>query len=67
MKEGSKELNNAVIEIEEVDFLITPGAAAKIEKGIEMITLHRLVDNKDIVFPIEVVRAVIKKGITDRL
>jgi hypothetical protein len=62
-----KDLKNVVIEIDEVDLLITPDAAAQIIREKEVIVLHRLVDNKDLPFSLVQVKEAIKKGIVDRL
>lgn len=64
---GKEKLNNVVIGIEEVDYLITTDSALQITKEQDLITLHRLIDNKDILFPLEQVKKALKNKIIDRL
>lgn len=60
-------LNNVVIEIDEVEYLITPESANEITSGVGEIYLHRLVDNNVILFPLEEIKKSISKGIIDQL
>ncbi len=61
-------LLNAVIEIDEVEYLINEKAAEEITAGEKNIILKRLVDSKERSFPIDIINHSIEKnGIIDRL
>lgn len=60
-------LNNVVIEIDEVEYLITPESANQITIGVGEIYLHRLVDNNVILFSLEEIKKAISKGVVDQL
>ena len=63
-----KPLENAVIEIEEVEYLINKNAAAEIGRGEKMIILRRLVDLEYHHVSLRVVKRALKKpGIVDYL
>ncbi len=61
------EVNNPVIEINEVEYLVTSHTKKQIEDGVEMVLVHRLVDNKDMFFPLHEVKKALKNNIVDYL
>ena len=60
-------LLNAVIEIDEVEFLITETSAKQIAAREALVLLHCLVDSKNMVFPLDIAEKAIKNGIVDRI
>lgn len=67
MKE-KKTLNKAIIEIDEVEYLIDENASKLIKMKTEDIALIRMIDRKIFVFSLKEIQAVIKKdGIIDYL
>lgn len=64
---NKQDITGAVIEIEEVEYLIKAETAKQINKESDLIILHRLIDNENIVFPLIEVKKAIERGIIDRL
>lgn len=62
MTEQEDNLANAVIEIEEVEYLIDEIAANKITRGEETIPLIRLVDNEIRTISLENILKIIREG-----
>lgn len=63
-----KNLSNAVIEIDEVEFLIDKKAARAINMGDKKVSLKRLIDGEDRIFSLDTINHSIKEsGIIDRL
>lgn len=72
MKKISKKnilrLVNAVIEIDEVEYLVDKKSAEAIEARKDHVTLKRLVDQETRIFPLDEINSAIKKhGIVDHL
>ncbi len=68
MEIKNNNLENAVIEIQEVEYLITKEASEQIKMKKETIDLRRLIDHKNISFSLILINEAIKKdGIIDNL
>lgn len=68
MERQENNLTNAVIEIDEVEYLITEESADKINKGAETISLKRLIDYEERLISLKTLLKIIKQGgIIDRL
>ena len=68
MKRKNNNLENAVIEIDEVEFFITKEALEQIKVKSELIVLRRLIDHENRLFPLKLINKIIKKeGIVDHL
>jgi hypothetical protein len=66
MKKTQK-LENAIIEINDVEYLIKPEVAKLIKEDFGMIPLERLFDNKKILFSLDEVKMAISRGVVDWL
>lgn len=68
MEQLKKQLRNAVIDIEEVEYWIRPNAAEAIARGEEFVTLLRLFDKIEIsVRSAEITKSLKSKGVIDRI
>ena len=68
MKKGNPNLENAVIDIDEVEYIINKDAAKSILLNEKTVILKRLVDQKKVIMSLKEVRkSILDNGIIDTL